>query len=156
MAPWLRDFDRKDRQRDDCLSLLSWCLFLCPLGVRERPYEAVPGPVLEDDTSHPRGLLPQNWSHHELRVLHTSQAVLGEMSAWQWGSCPQSLSDVHRLPLLISFIQLCGRRSNSKATEKENLEESCKIEKFVSVCLYIWTLWMSLLGLDRWLSVEEH
>ena len=124
--------------------------------VWECPHEAVPGPVLENHASHPRGLLAQNWSHHELRVLHTSQAVLGEMSAWQWGSCPQSLSDVHRLPLLISFIQLCGRRSNSKATEKENLEESCKIEKFVSVFLYICTLWMSLLGLDRWLSVEEH
>jgi hypothetical protein len=43
--------------------------------------------------------------------------------------------------LTISFwhsqCPLCGRRGNIKATDTAGLEESCQIEKFISVFLYI-------------------
>ena len=41
---------------------------------------------------------------------------------------------------LISFTTLCGRRGNNKATETAGLEESCQIEEFISVFLFICTL----------------
>ena len=50
------------------------------------------------------------------------------------------------------FCHTVWRRGNNKATETAGLEESCQIEKFVSVFLYICTMRMRLLGLERWLS----
>ena len=41
---------------------------------------------------------------------------------------------------LISFTTLCGRRGNNKATETVGLVESCQIEEFISVFLFICTL----------------
>ena len=41
---------------------------------------------------------------------------------------------------LISFTTLCGRRGNIKATYTAGLKESCQMEKFISVFLYISTI----------------
>jgi hypothetical protein len=61
------------------------------------------------------------------------------MSATKGDSCAQRLSDNLLLALLMSSVTLCGRRGNNKATGTAGLEESCQIEKFVSVFLYICT-----------------
>lgn len=68
-------------------SLLWRCLSL--LGVWERPHEAVPGPVLEDDTSHQRGLPPQvldSLSRHQgfCRWNSWHQTPLGAVTSCFW------------------------------------------------------------------------
>ena len=62
-----------------------------------------------------------------------SEADLGEMSAMKGDFCPERLSDIYLLTLLMFFVTPCGGKGNNKPTETVHLEESCQIEKFVSV-----------------------